>query len=55
MKKLILTVIINDGETKTNIETEGIETNGEVLDILGKARDMELFEYGIEMRRSKND
>jgi hypothetical protein len=53
MKKLILTVTIDNEVMKTNIETEGIETNGEVLDILGKARDMELFEYGIETRRSK--
>lgn len=51
MKKLILTITISNGEMKTNIETEEIETNGEVIDVLGRARDMELFEHGIEVGR----
>ena len=55
MKKLILTAIIESGVMKTNIEIEGIKTNGEVLDILGKARDMELLEIGKKAGGQKND
>ena len=51
MKKLILTVTIKNGVMKTNIETEGVLTKGEVIDILGRARDAELLEIG----RPKND
>jgi hypothetical protein len=55
MKKLILTATIENEIMKTIIETEGIETNGEVIDILGKARDAEVFEMGKRSAGQKND
>jgi hypothetical protein len=55
MKKLILIATIDNGVMKTSIKIEGIETNGEVIDILGRARDVELLEMGKRSAGQKNE